>query len=161
MTLTRTVFCLSMTATVFWIFGFVAEQISKAEPPFWSYTLPALLFSAVVALVAFRKWPHFLELQLGPKTPFVLSFLLWTILTYAVGVLVLGVIGYLLLKINFEASDPMRGEAELVAYILALWFPLWFAPAVGTSVAWWRQATARSNSTIDRYARNSSARPSS
>jgi hypothetical protein len=161
MTIARTVFCLSLAATLFWVFGFAAERITGTEPSFLNYSIPALVVTAVFAFAVFRAWPRFLRVDPGSMGRFLRGIAVWTVAAYVVGAVALGGLAYWLLDPGAESSETMRGEASLAAYILALWFPLWFAPAVGLSVGWWHAATnVRSNPTIDRDARKSGARPS-
>ena len=161
MIIARTVFCLSVTTTLFWAFGFAAERIAGTEPPFWTYAAPAIFITAVSTFAVFRTWPRFLTLTPGATARFLRAIAVWTFLAYIVGVLAVGVVAYLLLNPSVQPSDAMRSEASLAAYILALWFPLWFAPAIGVSLGWWQAAKpVRSNSTIERDARKSGARPS-
>jgi hypothetical protein len=141
MILARTVFCLSITATLFWVFGFAAERIAGAEPPFWSYAAPALLVAAICAFGIFRAWPTFLTLKSGATARYLRSFVVWTLLAYVAGAALVGGIAYLLLNPAAQPSEGLSAEASLAAYILALWFPLWFAPALGLALGWWRQAT--------------------
>ena len=161
MTITRTVFCLSLAATLFWVFGFAAERIAGAEPPFLTYSVPAIVVAALTGFALFRTWPRFLELDTGSKGRFLLGAAVWTVVAYGVGAIAVGGLAYWLLDPGVQSSETQRGEASLAAYMLALWLPLWFAPAVGVSVGWWRAASnVRSNNTIERDARKSGARPS-
>jgi hypothetical protein len=161
MTIARTVFCLSLATTLFWAFGFAAERIAGTEPPFWSYAAPAIVVTAISAFAIFRAWPRFLTIGPGTTGRFVRGVALWTVLAYVAGVVVVGGLAYWLLNPDAQSSEALRSEASLAAYILALWFPLWFAPAIGLSLGWWQAASGvRSNSTIERVARKSGARPS-
>lgn len=161
MTIARTVFCLSLAATLFWVFGFAAERIAGAEPPFLTYSVPAIVVAALIGFALFRTWPRFLNLDTGLNGRFVLGVAVWTVVAYVVGAIAVGGLAYWLLEPSARSSETLRGEASLAAYIFALWFPLWFAPAVGVSVGWWRAiSNVRSNSTIERDARKSGARPS-
>lgn len=142
MILARAVFCLSITATLFWVLGFAAEKMSGTEPPFWSYTGTTILLASACAFFIFRSWPQFLVLKPGATALSLLrSFAVWTLLAYVVGVLVVGVIAYFLLNPSGQPSETMRTETSLLAFMLSLWLPLWFAPAVGVSLGWWRNAT--------------------
>lgn len=141
MIIARSVFCLSIAATLFWAFGLAAERVAGTEPPFWSYAALAFLIAAICALAVFRVWPHFLTLKPGATASFLGSIAIWTLLAYVAGVLVVGAIAYVLLNPSGQPSEAMRNEGSLAVYILALWFPLWFAPALGLSLGWWRQAT--------------------
>ena len=159
MIMARAVFCLSLAATLFWVFGFAAERVAGAEPPLWSYAVPAIGIAAVSAFAVFRAWPRFLTISPGTSGRFLRGTAAWTIVSYAVGAVAVGGVAYWLLSPNDQPSEALRSEASMAAYILALWFPLWFAPAIGLSLGWWRAAGAvRSNSTIERDARQRGAR---
>jgi hypothetical protein len=138
MVIARAVFCLSLAATLFWALGFAAEWALGTEPPLWSYAAPAVLVSCILAAAAFRFWPRFLTWEAGKALAFWRATAVWTVLAYVAGAVLVGVVAYVLLVIN--ASDELRNEASLAAYILALWFPLWFSPAVGLVLGWLRQA---------------------
>jgi hypothetical protein len=139
MVIARAAFCLSLAATLFWALGFAAEWIIGSEPPIWSYAVPAVLATIACCVGAFRFWPRFLTWDAGRAMAFWRATALWTVLAYAVGAVVVGIIGFGVLGLSAN-SDQMRGEASLAAYILALWFPLWFSPAIGLALGWWRQA---------------------
>jgi hypothetical protein len=143
MIIARTVFCLSTAATLFWAFGFVAEWVAGTEPPLWSYAGPAILITIVFTFAAFRVWPGFLTLVPGTTAGFLSATALWTFLVYVVGVFAVGGLAYVLLEPSAQASETMRSEASLAACILGLWFPLWFAPAVGLSLGWRQAVKAR------------------
>jgi len=161
MIIARAVFCLSTATTLFWILGFAAERVFGAEPPIWSYAIPAIVTAGVFAYVIFRSWPRFLTLSPGGTARFMRAIAIWTLLTYVIGVLAVGAVAYPLLNPSVQPSDAMWSEASLATYILALWFPLWFAPAIGLSVGWWQTSTpVRSNCTTEPQARKSGARTS-
>lgn len=160
MIIARTVFCLSMAATLFWISGFAAERVAGTEPPPWSYALPAIGMAAVAGFAVFRAWPRFLTVSPGTTGRFLRAFAVWTLLAYVVGVVAVGGVAHLLLNPSAQPSEALRSEASLARVVLALWFPIWFAPAVGLSLGWWRAAGAvRSNSAIEKDVRESGARP--
>jgi Na+/proline symporter len=140
MVVARAVFCLSLAATLFWPLGFVAEWALGTEPPIWPYAISAVLVTGLFAAAAFRRWPGFLTWEAGKALAFWRATVLWTVLAYAGGAVVIGVVAYALFVLKGDASGQMRNEASLAAYILALWFPLWFSPAVGLAVGWLRQA---------------------
>lgn len=161
MIIARTVFFLSFATTLFWVFGFVAERVVGTEPPLWSYAAPTILICAVSALGIFQAWPSFLTISPGTTGRFVRGIAVWTVPAYLIGVVAVGGLAYWLLNPSAQPSEDLRNEASLAAYILALWFPLWFAPAIGLSLGWWLIARpVRSNPTIERSARVGSGRPS-
>lgn len=161
MTVARTVFCLSMAATLFWAFGFAAEHLAGREPPLWSYAALAIVVTAISVFAIFRASPRFLTVGPGTTGRFMRAAVAWTVVAYVGSAVVVGGLGYWLLNPDAQSSEALRSEASLAAYILALWFPLWFAPAIGLGLGWWQVAgRVRSNSTIERDARKSGARPS-
>ena len=161
MSIARAVFCLSLAATLFWAFGFAAERIIGREPPLLTYSALAIVVTALFAFAVFRAWPRFLEVDSGSTARFVRGFAVWTVAAYVVGAVTVGGFAYWLFDPGAQPSESLRGEASLAAYMFALWFPLWLAPAVGLSVGWWRATNVRSNSTIETDTRKSRARPSS
>jgi hypothetical protein len=161
MIIARAVFCLSVAATLFWAFGLAAERITGSEPPLWSYVVPAIVVTCVCTLVLFRVWPRFLAFRPGTAGRFFRGVAIWTLVAYAVGLAVVGALAFSFLDPGAQTTEALRSEASLAAYILAFWLPLWFSPAVGLSLAWWRAAgDVRSNSTVERNARKSGARGS-
>ncbi|HZM36948.1 MAG TPA: hypothetical protein VFC18_20995 [Burkholderiales bacterium] len=140
MVLARAVFCLSLAATLFWGFGFAAEWALGTEPPIWPYAVSAVLVTGLCAAGAFGFWPTFLTWEAGKTVAFWRATVLWTVLAYAAGAVVVGLVAYALLAFKAQTSEQLRNEASLAAYILAFWFPLWFSPAIGLTVGWWRQA---------------------
>ena len=152
MVIARGVFVLSLLATLFWVFGFAAERIAGAEPPIASYSLTALVVTGVFAAALFRLFPSFLALAPGSASGFIRSVAAWSIASYFAGALLVGASAYWLL-VPGSASEALRGEAALAAYILALWLPLWFSPAAGLTLAWWKAPeNMRSNLAVKRDA---------
>ena len=80
MIVARAVFCLSLAATLFWALGFVVEWVITAEPPIWSYAVPAIFIAAACAAAAFRLWPRFLTWEPGKARAFWTAAALWTVL---------------------------------------------------------------------------------
>lgn len=159
MIIARGIFALSVLATLFWVFGFAAERIAGAEPPLASYSVAALVATGVVVVVLFRAWPRFLALAPGTASRFFRRVAVWSVASYFVGALVVGGSAYWLLFPG-SASEALRGEAVMAAYILAFWLPLWFSPAAGLSLAWWQAPdNMRSNIAVERDAPQA-ARPS-
>ena len=149
MTIARTVFCLSLAATLFWAFGFAAEHIAGTVLALWSYGAPAIVATAISAFAIFRAWPRFPTVSPGTTSRFVRGVAVWTVVAYVGGTVVVGGLAFWLLNPDARSSEALRSEASLAAYLLALWFPLWFAPAIGLSLGWWQAARGvRSNSTI-------------
>jgi hypothetical protein len=120
MGIARTVFCLSLAATLFWVFGFGAERITGTEPPFWSYSVPAIVVAALSAIAVFRAWPRFLLVGPGAMARFLRGVAVWTVAAYVVGAVAVGGLAYWLLNPGAQASESLRSEASLAAYILAL-----------------------------------------
>ena len=140
MTVARAVFCLSLAATLFWAFGFAAERIAGAEPPFWSCATPAIAVTTLLAFAVFRAWPRFLRVAAGTKGRFVRRAAAWTVVAYVIGAVSIGGLANRLLHADAGSSESLRSEASLAAFVLALWVPLWFAPAIGLCLGWWQAA---------------------
>lgn len=152
MIIARGAFVLSLLTTLFWVFGFAAERIIGTEPPLASYSLAALVVTGVFVALLFRAWPSFLALAPGTASRFFRSVAVWSVASYLVGAFVVGGSAYWLFEPG-SASEALRGEAALAAYILAFWLPLWFSPAAGLSLAWWRAPdNMRSNLAVKRDA---------
>ena len=162
MTVARTVFCLSLVATLFWAFGFAVAYLAGTEPALLSYAVPAIAVAWISVFAIFRAWPRFLTVDPGTTGRFLRAAVAWTVVAYVGGALLVGALAYWFLKPDAHSSEILRSEASLAAYISALWLPLWFAPAAGLCLGWWHLAGGvRSNSTIERDARKNGVRPSS
>ena len=134
----RAMFFLSVATTLFWVFGFAAEGICNAEPPLWSYSTAALVAASLSALALFRARPHFLCVPPGAVAGFVRGAVAWSVASYVAGALAVGGVSYWLMVRGPHVSESLRGESASAAYMLALWLPLWFSPAIGLSLAWWK-----------------------
>ena len=162
MIVTRSIFCLSIALTLFWGLGFAAEAVTGTEPAVWSCAVLAVALTTVFALLLFRVWPRFLGLRPGATGSFLRGVVLWTLVAYVFGVLVVGGAAMLLASRSPQGSEALRGETSQLAYMLALWLPLWVAPAIGLALGWWKvDRRTRSNLTIEADARKSRARLSS
>lgn len=153
MSIARATFFISAATTLFWVFGFAAEGLFNSEPPFWSYSAAAFVVSSVLAFGLFRAWPLFLSVAPGSVGHFVRGAAIWSAVSYLVGAVIVGGLAYLLMVRGSHVSEALRGEATLAAYMLAFWLPLWFSPAIGLSLAWWKsQSNMRSNIAVKRDA---------
>jgi hypothetical protein len=152
MAIARGSFVLSLFATLFWVFGFAAERIAGAEPPLASYSGAALGVTGVFVAVLFRAFPRFLAVAPGTAGRFFRIVAVWSVVAYFAGAIVVGGSAYWLL-VPTSGSEAHLGEAALAAFILAFWFPLWFSPAAGLSIAWWQAPdNMRSNIAVNRDA---------
>jgi hypothetical protein len=144
----RIVFYLSLVATLFMSFGFL---IVDGGEGFWPWLALAMVVAFFVTSAAVLVWPGFLTVTPTNARRYISQTAVWTVLAYIGGAVAIVGLAYLLMPPNY-----LNTEAALTAYILALWLPLWFSPAAGLALAWWRM---RSNSPIERDAPQS-ARPS-
>jgi hypothetical protein len=149
MIVARGLFYVSLVATLFAVFGFTLMSGDESSWPGWALAM-VVAFVITFAVVHFR--PSFLVVPRAAIGRFIARAAGWTILAYVGGGLVIIGLAYLLMPPHYLST-----EAALTAYGLAALVPISFAPAVGLALAWWH---VRSNSTIERDARNGTARPS-
>lgn len=133
------VFAASTFAATFWTLGFFLEGLMQSEP---SPILAAVIAGAVAWALTFgaRHYrPGFLSFE-GTGLTVLARCVLWSLaaylLTLPVGLL-LG-FGYLVL-LGRETPSGWDGETQVFLAISALWFPLWWAPALGVAAAWVKQ----------------------
>ena len=124
MTIARTVFCLSVVATLFWAFGFARGAHHQVPNlPLWPYAASAIVVTGLSVLALFRAWPHFLAGHSGTAGRFVRGVAVWMLVAYVVGAVVVGGLAFWLFNPSAQATEALRSEASLAAYMLALWFP--------------------------------------
>jgi hypothetical protein len=146
----RGLFYLSLVATLWMSFGLTVKDTGEG---FWPWLALAMVVAFLATSALVLMWPGFLTVAPAARGRFASRTAVWSVVSYVGGTIGIIVLAYLLMPPNY-----LNTEAALTAYILALWLPLWFAPAVGLVLGWWGM---RSNSTIESDARKSSARPSS
>ena len=137
MTLARVVFCASLGATLFWSIGAAAEWIIGDEPPVVLCAAAAVLGTVAAAGAVFRSHPQFLVPKVEESELFLWLALAWTVLAYLAVAVVVGVVGYLVLRLSGPPPESSP-EPGLLVGLLTIWFPLWPAPAIGVSLGWWR-----------------------
>jgi hypothetical protein len=136
MIIARGVFYLSLVATLFMSFA-LTIKIEGYESP-WPLLALAIVVAGLIMFALVYVWPNFLSLGPDATGRFIARTALWTVVAYGAGAIAVIGLAYLLMPANY-----LNTEAALSAFILALFLPLWFAPAAGLALAWWRM---RSNS---------------
>ena len=147
MIVARSLFYLSLVATLFMLLGFTvnAEAFNKYS---WPWLALAMVVAFLISFLAILMWPRFLTVAPAAKGRFVGRAVAWTFFAYFGGAAAIVALAYLLMPPHYLST-----EAALTAYGLALLLPLTFSPAVGLAVAW---CGMRSNSTPHTDARASS-----
>jgi len=133
----RIIFFAPTFAGLIWGFGFAIEALASSEPS--AYTYIPLAAASTVALGAFllRRWPEFLAFSGISTSSVVFGVLRWTLIAYLVSAFFMYALTLAILQ-PWGASDGDRGELFLFSWLIAIWLPLWFSPALGTVLGWWR-----------------------
>lgn len=114
--------------------GFLVEGFLGTEPS------PAVYFANIGCILGFlflasRRWPDVLVLP--PKIPsqrIALLLIGFSILSYIVLVPIFGILGYL--YVQWAWPDPRHKDMDIFVSLMALWLPLWLAPAGGSVLTW-------------------------
>jgi hypothetical protein len=138
MIVARSLFYLSLVATLFMLLGFTANTKAFNESS-WPWLALAMVVAFLITFSAILVWPRFLTVAPAAKGGFVGRAIAWTFFAYLGGAAAIIALAYLLMPPHYLST-----EAALAAYVLALLLPLTFSPAVGLAVAW---CGMRSNST--------------
>src|SRR5215218_7081817 len=131
----RIVFATSVLLTAFWVVGFVWEPVFGRDAPISILGFLGVAIAAAISWAAFRGG----RFVLPPQTPIaeaVRAVVPRVIGAYFISVPVVGVAVWLLVR---AFADTSSSDAGVAVPLMALWLPLWFAPAVG--IAWSRRST--------------------
>jgi len=129
----RTVFAVSILLTAFWMIGFVWEPVAGRDAPIPALAIAALLVAIGVSYAAFRGGRLAVPPQLSAGE-IVRLFVPRMVGAYIASVPTVGVVLWLLVR-TFS-DNPKDSEVGLFVWLMALWLPLWFAPALGVEWSW-------------------------
>jgi hypothetical protein len=147
MIVARSLFYLSLVATLFMLLSFTVNAEGKESS--WPWLALAMVVAFLITVSAILVWPRFLTVAPDAKGRFVGRTVAWTFFAYLGGAAAIIALAHLLMPPHYLST-----EAALTAYGLAVLLPLTFSPAVGLALAW---CGMRSNSTPHTDARASSA----
>lgn len=129
----RVVFALSLLAAAFWAIGFVWEPTFGRDAPIPAL---ALLATGCAALIC---WPTFRNgrLMVARTTSFGKTLAVFALRVIAAYVVLVPLTGAFVLALTqFFSTNPNHPDAQLFVWLMALWFPLWLAPAIGAEWSW-------------------------
>ena len=129
----RTVFAVSVLLTAFWVIGFVWEPVAGRDAPIPLLVVIGALVATGVSFVTFRGGRLALPMQLQ-FTELARLFIPRMVGAYLVSVPIVGAVVWLLIRAF--SSTPSDSEVGVIVPLMALWLPLWFAPAVGAEWVW-------------------------
>jgi hypothetical protein len=128
----RAVFALSVLLTAFWLVGLAWDSITGRDLAIPRLVIAGVLVAVGVSLFAFRGGRLAIPAQLGVGAV-VRTFIPRLIGAYVTAVPIVGLLTWLLLRAF--SREPGSSETGTLIGLMALWLPLWFAPALG--VEWW------------------------
>ncbi|MBL8520845.1 MAG: hypothetical protein JNK75_09240 [Betaproteobacteria bacterium] len=128
----RGIFALSVLLTAFWVVGILWDSVAGRDPPVYVLVFVAAMLAAGVSQFAFRGRRLVIPSKLDMAET-ALSYVPRVIGAYLMAVPVVGLITWLL--VTFVSRDSGHPESGILVWLMALWLPLWFAPAIG--VEWW------------------------
>ena len=126
----RTIFIVSVLATAFWVLGLVWDTVFRREP-----AVPALLLAAS-GLATAVSWLVFRGDRLKLQVSVTLGELLRVFVPRLVGAYLVSVpiVAGVMFALSLVASD--QSDAAIAIPLMAVWLPLWFAPALGAEWSW-------------------------
>ncbi|MEW6265375.1 MAG: hypothetical protein AB1641_20045 [Thermodesulfobacteriota bacterium] len=129
----RVIFAASVLASAFWLIGLAWEPAFGRDAPIPALILLASAVTAGLCWFAFRGGR--LVVPGGVRPARLIGLVLSRfVLAYLVSAPVCGVVAWGLIQLFWP--EPSHPEAKLLAWLLALWFPLWPAPAAAAVLAW-------------------------
>lgn len=129
----RVVFALSLLATVFWAIGLAWEPAFGRDAPIAALPLIAGGSAIVICWLAFRNGRLAVARTIGAAKTLAV-FVPRLIGAYVVLVPLTAAIVWSLVQLL--SSDPNHSEVQLFVWLMAVWFPLWLAPAIGAELSW-------------------------
>jgi hypothetical protein len=129
----RTIFTVSVLLTAFWVTGFAWEAVAGRDAPLSALVIAGALVTIAVSFAALRGGRLVIPNQIEAGEVFRV-FVPRLVGAYIVSVPIVGVVTWLLIR-TFS-DNPKDSEAGIVVGLMAVWLPLWFAPAVGAEWSW-------------------------
>lgn len=131
--LLRAIFAVSTFLTAFWVIGFIWEPIANRDAPIAALLISSLLAAILVSSAAFRSGRLIVPSQLG-TVDVVRTYITRVVGAYLISVPAVGLIVWL--SIRAFSEDPNHPEGSMLVGVMAVWLPLWFAPALGVEWCW-------------------------
>jgi hypothetical protein len=129
----RVVFATSLLAAVFWAVGFGWEPAFGRDAPI------AVLVPIATGGAALICWPAFRNgrLKVARTTSFGKTLAVFALRVVAAYVILVPFTGAFVWALaQFFSANPNDADVQLFVWLMALWFPLWLAPAIGAEWSW-------------------------
>jgi hypothetical protein len=135
---------LSVALSAFWVSGFIFEAIYKNS----NETVFGSLFGLVAGVVAYfyifiKNYSFFFVVAPNWKT-----YSAFTLTAYIFSVPVGFLIGYLYVYISFGEIREATGEISILLSLAAVWFPIWWSPALGIILGQFYEIRKASNKSL-------------
>ena len=131
--LLRAIFAASTFLTAFWVIGLVWDSVTGRDGPILSLLIASLLVASMVSSAAFRNGRLAVPTQIA-TADVVLTYVPRLVGAYLLSVPAVGLIVWLFIRAFSE--DPNHPEGSMLVALMAVWLPLWFAPALGVEWSW-------------------------
>jgi hypothetical protein len=135
---------LSVALSAFWVSGFIFEASYKNN----NETAFGSLFGLVAGVVAYfyifiKNRSFFFVVAPNWKT-----YSFFTLNAYILSVPVGILIGYIYVYISFGEIKKTSGEISVLLSLAAVWFPLWWSPALGILLGQFYEIRKASNKSL-------------
>lgn len=134
--LARLLFAAGLTLGFFWTTSVILEESFRGLVlnPFLYFALWVLIVVLFLLLIITR-WPDFLEIPPSVSLPkLILWFVVFTVVWDILLMPVFGFIGHLIVVGSWP--NPHHAEAGIFKFLMALWLPPFWAPALGVLSIW-------------------------
>lgn len=144
MQLTKIVFTLSVALSTFWVSGFIFEANYKSSNETAFGLLFGLVAGAAVYFYIFIKKPSFF-FAVAPNWK---TYSVFTLIAYILSVPLGLFIGHLYVYMSFGEIKGASGEISVLLSLMAVWFPLWWSPALGIILGQFYEIKKASNKSL-------------
>lgn len=144
MQIAKFILTLSVALSAFWISGFIFEASYKNS----NETAFGSLFGLVACVAAYfytfiKNRSFFSAVAPNWKT-----YSVFTLTAYILSVPVGLLIGYIYVYISFGEIKEASGEISVLLSLAAVWFPLWWSPALGIILGQFYEIRKASNKSL-------------
>lgn len=124
----------SLTLSLFWVVGLLAEGLFKSETNLFLLGGFSFLFGVLIWWRLYKSGNRFLAAQLSKRllVLYAASIALTYMLTLPLG----GAVGIAYIRLSHGYFPAIEGELSIMVGLAAVWLPLWWSPGVGITVGW-------------------------
>ncbi len=127
MQIVKIVLTLSIALSSFWISGFIFEAIYKnSNEAVFGSAFGLMAAVGAYIFIFLKKHSFWADAEPNWKT-----YIVFTLIAYILSVPLGLLIGYLYVYISFGEIKEASGEISVLLGLAAIWFPLWWSPALG------------------------------